>query len=96
MWTAKEGCLRRMGTLSNRYKTEEEGRGVVTKGTGTKGEEEMEEEGYVRGEERGEKHPKLVIQAGQSMHAYTCTCTCKCVCAHVEGVHMHMRTCEEN
>lgn len=85
-----------MGALSNCYKVEEEGRGVVTKGAGRKGEEEMEEEGYVGGEERGEKHPKLVIQAGQCVHAYTCTCACKCVCAHVEVVHVHMCTCGEN
>lgn len=84
-----------MGALSNSYKVEEEGRGVVTKGAGRKG-EEMEEEGFVGGEESGEKHSILVIQVGQCVQAYTLSCACKRACAHMEGVHVHMCTCEEN
>lgn len=97
MWTVKEGCLGRMGSLSKGYKMEEEERGVVTRGAGRKGEEEMGEEECIGGVGRGEKHPKGVIQAGQCVHACTRTCACKCVCAHVEGftcIHAHVHVKE--
>lgn len=73
-----------MGSLSKSYKMEEEGKGVVTRGAGRKGEEEMGEEECIGGVGRGEKHPKGVIQAGQCMQVCLRTCG---------GVHVHTRTC---
>lgn len=100
-----KGRLSQMnGALNNSFKVEEEGRGVVTKGVGRKGEEEMEEEEYVGGEERGEKHPKLVIQAGQCVHmpkhapvhanvSVHMWRGCTCICAHVKKSSEFLLSC---
>lgn len=43
MWTAKEGCLRKMESLYSSYKMEEDGKKVTMVGRGGGGEEEREE-----------------------------------------------------
>lgn len=77
-----KGRLSQTNVACNSYKMEEGGRGVVTRSTGRKG-EKMEGEEHIGREERGEKHPKVVVHTGQ------CVQVCLCTCRGVQ-VHRHM------